>query len=199
MRKFLVICGAMLLVSIMLIAASSGATAVEEAFPAAAESEMEIIEIAEDTADAAKDTTEAVTGAAANTNTKTFGLWGLPFSWWPSKFCAWDYWTNAAWTVTLSGTGATCNDQTGRALAGLARQAVTTNRNLVRLVRGRLGTVTTSAVLCARSGANRARYTVRLSAPRATLVAFRQPTATTIMRSIFTRQSVSRTVAGATW
>jgi hypothetical protein len=181
----------------MLIAASGGTMAAEDAIAAPvppAEREMEIIDIEEDTI-AVFDVDTASQGNG-DANAKTFGLWrGLPFSWWPSKFCSWDYWTNAAWTVTLVGS-ATCDSQTGKALATLARQGVTTNRDIMRLSRGRLGNVTTATVLCARSGLNRLRYTIRLNAPKSTITMLRQPLVSPIMRSVFNRNTVRRTIAG---
>jgi hypothetical protein len=89
MRKFTAACGALLLFSFMLITARHGATAVEEAVaavPAAEAENLEIVPVEEDTPQV----------AAASTTTNTFGKWwGLPYPWWPTKFCAWDYWTSA--------------------------------------------------------------------------------------------------------
>jgi hypothetical protein len=176
----------------MLIEASIGAMAVEDAVavPGDHEAGMEVVSIGEDTAN--KDQV-----AAANATTNMFGFWwGLPYPWWPTNFCAWDYWTSAAWTVTISGT---CTGGSGRALAGMARQAMTTNANIRRLLRGSVGPVSTTSVLCAQAGTRTATYTIRLSASRATLTALRQPTATSTMRSVFTRQSLARTAGGSTF
>jgi hypothetical protein len=190
MRTCSLICGCLLLVSTKLVTAS-GAIVTEDSIGAdPIMPEMESIELDEETSN-------AVSGAEVGV--QKF-WWGLPYPWWPTSFCKWDYWTTAA----ISGNAVSCTDQTGKAtgaaLAKLARQALTTNRQVLSWFPfRRIGGVSTNSVLCARVGTKTLRYTVQLKGDRATLTVLRQRSAPGTLRNVFTRITVAsalRTVEG---
>jgi hypothetical protein len=141
-------------------------------------------------------TNTEVTIASTSVDTSMFG-WIKPFTWWPSQFCLWDYWTTGAWQVTLSGQpGVQCNDAAGRRLATYARQTMLTNRLTRGWLFGNVGAVTTSSVLCAKLSSTQLTYTIRLVAPRNAMSALRQPSSMGTMNGLFTRTTVSRTLSG---
>lgn len=170
--------GALLLVTAILIISSNGAMAAE-----VAEDIMEVVTVND--AD--------VAAASGNAEARGGGI-GLPFPWWPLRFCLWNVTTTAVWQVTLTGTNIQCSTATGTALANLARQAATTGP-----LRALLGTgVTISPALCVVTG-RQATYTIRLEASRTAMTRVRQNTATPVMQNIFNRAAVTRALGLGTY
>jgi hypothetical protein len=113
-----VACATLLLVSVLLgTAVATTAISIEEI--------MEVVDmvITDDSVQVSTSTT-ALPGTPTDSQTSSFGFygWGPPFPWWPARFCAWDYWTSAAWQITLVGKSARCNDTTGTEGTGRACQ-----------------------------------------------------------------------------
>lgn len=184
----------------MLIAGGIGVTAQEDLAPPSPAPEMESIELPEEL------------GAASSgeeVKTQTWWLFNkLPYSWWPSTFCKWDYYTTAAWQITVSGNGVSCTDATGKAtgaaLAKLARQAVTTSPRVKAMFRfGRIGQVATNAALCARIGSKTLKFTVRLSATKSMLDVLRRTTSSkTVLKNLINSnnaRSTLRTAGAKNW
>jgi hypothetical protein len=182
MGTFFSILGALLLVSCMVIGSTT-----EPIVGPALEETADVMEVL--------DLDEASVAAASTTVDTNKFWWGLPETWWPTKFCLWDSWTTAAWQVTLAGAAIKCNDATGRVLANMARQGVMTNPSLRRMLGGSFGSVTVSSVLCARSS-NTVNYIIRFQSSRNLIATVRQPAATTIMNRIFSPLTVSRRLGG---
>jgi len=141
--------GALLLVSLLLIAGNSlvaGDVGAEDA--AAVPEDVPVPEV----------DIEAVPAGVA---TQTFGLWKPWFPFWQPSFCAWDYWTTGVFEVVFD--GAVCSQTFGRTLAGRLRTNISNKR-----VGGRaLGTVSIDFVQCSfiRSK-RRATFTMRAKASK---------------------------------
>ena len=126
-----------------------------------------------------------------------FGLfpffgWGPPYPWWPDRFCSWDYWTSAAWQITLVGNFARCSSATGKALAGLASRTVSNDRKIQALLKGVIWKPLIAApVLCAQTKTGQVTYTVRMQAPGPAVARVRTSSGNKLMQtSVFTATSV---------
>ena len=161
---------------------------------------METVHLADDmTDDSVAVDTRSISGGAVQVQTSTVGRWGLPYPWWPDRFCSWDYSKSAVWQITFLGKSARCSDRTGMALAGLASRTVSSDRRIQRFFKGVMWKPLTAApVLCAQTGSGQVTYTVRLQAPGPAVARLRT-SGTQMMQSVFTATSVrSLKLAGKT-